>query len=117
VATRAARSNGASSTSEQDIIYSLGLFDYLDAKTATVLLQLLYAGLNHGGLLVIGNFADHPGRSFMEAGMEWHLIYRSPEELLDLSKAAAPDAHHFVMTEPEGVNLILVCSKPLQPFV
>jgi len=104
------------SLGEQDIIYSLGLFDYLDAKTATILLQRLYAELNHGGLLVIGNFSEHPGRSFMEVGMEWHLIYRSRDELLDLSKAAAPDADHFVMTEPEGVNLILVCSKPLQPF-
>jgi len=32
----------------------------------------------------------------------------------ELDKQAVPEARHSVMTEPEGVNLILVTSKPLE---
>jgi len=36
------------------------------------------------------------------------------EEMLVLGKQGAPDARHFVIAEPEGINLILVTSKPVK---
>jgi len=102
------------SLGQQDLIYSLGLFDYLEDKVAISLIKRLYAQLNPGGVLFIGNF--HPRNSlrlFMEATMEWYLIHRTEEELLALGKAAAPEGRHFVIAEPEGINIILVTSKPL----
>ncbi len=46
--------------------------------------------------------------------MEWFLIHRTEEEFLELGKQSAPEGRHFVMAEPEGINLILVTSKPLE---
>jgi|GEM_PF-3487561 len=100
----------------QDIIYSLGLFDYLNDKVATKVIAELYEKLNPGGVMLIGNFADHIVRPIMEAAMDWHLIYRTHEDCLRLAKAGAPDSQHYVMSEPAGVNLIIVISKPIQPF-
>jgi hypothetical protein len=97
----------------QDIIYSLGLFDYLNDKVATKVIVELYRHLNPGGIMLIGNFADHVIRPIMEAAMDWHLLYRTHEDCLRLAEAAAPDAQRYVMSEPAGVNLILVISKPI----
>ncbi len=97
----------------QDIIYSLGLFDYLNDRVATLLLKRLYAALKPGGALLIGNFSyRHPDFSLLESLTEWHLIFRTEEDLLRLGKEAARDGTHFVMAEPEGLNYILVITKP-----
>ena len=90
------------------------MFDYLEEKIAILLIERLYAELNPGGILLIGNFKDQPIRSLIEGAMEWYLIYRTEEELLRLGKKATPKARHYVMSEPEGINLILVISKPLK---
>lgn len=98
----------------QDIIYSLGLFDYLIDKVAISVIARLYEFLKPGGIMLIGNFhISNPLRALMEGIMEWHLIHRTEEEQLALGLAGAPEGRHFVMAEPEGINLILVTSKPL----
>ncbi len=97
----------------QDIIYSLGLFDYLEDKVAITVINRLYEFLNEGGLMLIGNFhTSNPSRALIEGAMKWFLIHRTEEEQLELGKKGASDARHFVMAEPEGINLILVTSKP-----
>jgi predicted acylesterase/phospholipase RssA len=99
---------------QQDIIYSLGLFDYLEDKVAIRMIQSLYGFLNPGGVLLVGNFdVTNPSRALMEAVMEWYLIHRTGDDMMALAKAAVPEGRHFVMAEPEGINLILVSSKPL----
>jgi hypothetical protein len=102
------------SLGKQDIIYTLGLFDYLEDKVAISLIKILYDELNAGGLLLIGNYHPcNPLRTLIEGVMDWYLIYRTEEEMMTLARAAVPDGRHFVMAEPEGINLILVTSKPL----
>ena len=64
--------------------------------------------------MLIGNFdVNNPLRVLIEGLMEWYLIHRTEEEMLELGKQGAPDARHFVIAEPEGINLILVTSKPV----
>ena len=100
---------------QQDVLYSLGLFDYLEDRVAITLISRLYAFLKPGGLMFIGNFdVSNPTRALMEGLMEWFLIHRTEEEMLNLGKQGAPDARHFVIAEPEGINLILVTSKPIE---
>jgi len=101
---------------EQDIIYSMGLFDYLEDNIASKLISYLYNFLKPGGVLLIGNFhPNNPLRALMEAYLEWFLIHRSEEELLTVAQNGAPEGSHYIMAEPEGVNLILVTSKPINP--
>ena len=98
---------------DQDVVYSLGLFDYLEQRTAIEVVKHLYGYLAAGGLMLIGNFHPrNPYRALMEGAADWFLIHRTEDELLACGKEGAPEGRHFVMAEPEGVNIILVTSKP-----
>lgn len=70
------------------VIYSSGLFDYFNYKTARFVISHLLSLLKPGGSLVIANVSHdgHDQRAFMELGMDWHLVYRNKEELLDLAE-------------------------------
>jgi extracellular factor (EF) 3-hydroxypalmitic acid methyl ester biosynthesis protein len=65
-----------------DLIYSAGLYDYLDAPTAAALTARLFEGLNPGGRLVLTNFLQGtPDLGWMESLMDWYLIYRTQAEV------------------------------------
>lgn len=92
-----------------DLIYSAGLFDYLDEKPFVHLAQTLLSSLSERGHLLIGNFATgQPSRWFMEYCSEWFLIHRTPEQLLSLGEAAGASRDAMsIMAEPAGINLFL----------
>lgn len=72
-----------------DFIYSAGLFDYLEKKLAAKLIQKLHKNISKDGQLLIPNFA--PGlleQGYMETFMDWKLIYRTEEEMLELAEMA-----------------------------
>lgn len=63
-------------------IYSAGLYDYLDEPTAAALTAKLAGMLAPQGRILLANFLpSHKDVGFMEAVMDWHLIYRTPSEL------------------------------------
>lgn len=65
-----------------DLIYSAGLYDYLPAAAAEKLTTELWAGLNPGGQMLLTNFLHgSKDRGWMEALMDWFLIYRDEEEI------------------------------------
>jgi extracellular factor (EF) 3-hydroxypalmitic acid methyl ester biosynthesis protein len=69
-----------------DLIYSLGLFDYLRESTSRKLINHLFRSLNPGGRLVVANFL--PGIKdvgYMEAFMDWNLIYRNRRQLVEMT--------------------------------
>ena len=68
-----------------DLIYSLGLYDYLEQPIAQRLTQVLFDALNPGGRLVIANYLPNESSGFMEAFLEWELIYRSKQEIMDMA--------------------------------
>lgn len=60
-----------------DFIYTAGLYDYLDEKFAQRLTRRMFEMLRPGGRLLVANF--RPGVEdvgYMEAYMNWRLIYR-----------------------------------------
>jgi hypothetical protein len=63
----------------QDVIYPLGLYDYLPASTAATLTSRLWEAVGPGGLLVVGNFAQgaQNDRAFLKAALDWWLMYRT----------------------------------------
>ncbi len=93
-----------------DLIYSAGLFDYFTDPVAQMAGAKLFEGLNKNGTLVIGNFSkDNPSRPFMEMVLEWHLLYRSPDEMAALFKGLDPNLK--VEKEPLGINLFAIMKK------
>ena len=95
-----------------DLIWSAGLFDYLDDKKFIFLFKHLLTMLNPGGTIIIGNFSPaNTARQYMEFG-EWFLYHRDEEELASLARQCGPDNDCItVEQEPEGVNLFLVVNK------
>lgn len=65
-----------------DLIYSAGLFDYLSDPMAIALADRLFDMLRPGGRLVIANLTpDLKNIAYMEAMMDWWLIYRDEMSL------------------------------------
>jgi extracellular factor (EF) 3-hydroxypalmitic acid methyl ester biosynthesis protein len=96
-----------------DLVYSMGLYDYLSTGTAIALTRRLWAAVAPGGLLAIGNFADseHPDQHLLEAGLDWYLRYRAEPEMLALV-ADLPDVRAAeVLTDPTGALHLLVARR------
>jgi extracellular factor (EF) 3-hydroxypalmitic acid methyl ester biosynthesis protein len=93
----------------RDLIYSAGLFDYLNQAMFARLLSTLYEALVPGGVLLVGNVAvNNPSRWSMEYYVEWFLIHRSPEDLRAFGEALVPTPSCVeVESEPTGINLFL----------
>ena len=71
-----------------DLVYAAGLFDYLNASAAAALTCRMFEMTRPGGLLLIPNFlASVRDRGYMEAVMDWHLIYRDHAEMQELAAA------------------------------
>ena len=82
-----------------DFIYAAGLYDYLNDKVARRLLESLFALLKKGGKVWIANFLPGiPDRAFMESFMDWWLVYRSPQQMLELAGALPRDEYSSLRT-------------------
>lgn len=95
------------------LVWSAGLFDYFTDGIFVRILRKLLTCVQPGGELVIGNFAaGNPNKAFMEVGMNWFLHHRSPQQLIELARAAGAAGWALeVNKEPKGVNLFLHCKK------
>lgn len=81
---------GASVVDKADLIYALGLYDYLPDSVAARLTRTLLAMLAPGGRLLIANFMPGiPEVGYMEAISDWYLMYRAPQELVELAAGSA----------------------------
>jgi hypothetical protein len=87
-----------------DLVYSCGLFDYLQQRTAVMLTRHLAGTARPGGQLIVANMTDHPGRVLQEIHLDWHLIYRTRDELLEVGRQAVPRAQVRILEEESGVN-------------
>jgi extracellular factor (EF) 3-hydroxypalmitic acid methyl ester biosynthesis protein len=96
------------------VVYCAGLFDYLSDRVCRRLMDIFYEILAPGGLLVATNVeASNPDRQMMEYLMDWHLIYRSPEQLLALAPQKAPAENCRVVSDHTKVNIFLEVRRPL----
>jgi hypothetical protein len=69
-----------------DVVYSTGLFDYLQQTTAQRLTSVMFQMLRPGGRLVVANFLPGiPDIGYMESYMDWKLIYRTRHEMVEIS--------------------------------
>jgi len=90
-----------------DLIWSGGVFDYLDNKTARITLKRLWRHLKEEGEIIFGNFSpENPIRKGMELGCRWYLIHRTANELIDLCQSTGlPYKEIEIESEPLGINL------------
>ena len=99
---------------EFDVIYSMGLYDYLDEKRGQALTGALWKATAPGGLFVVGNFQGHHwARYLVEAVMDWFLIYRDEDDMVTLA-ADADGARIDVTTDQNGILHLLQLRKGSQ---
>jgi SAM-dependent methyltransferase len=79
--------NGIAGIGKFDFIYSLGLYDYLSDAAARRLLSTAVDMLRPGGKVWIANFTDDTScAGYMEAVMDWWLVYRSEDRMHALTE-------------------------------
>jgi hypothetical protein len=76
-----------------DLVYAAGLFDYLNDATAAAFTRRMFDMTRPGGLMLIPNFlAGIRDAGYMEAIMDWRLIYRDHAGMRAMAAALPPDA-------------------------
>jgi chemotaxis methyl-accepting protein methylase len=67
----------------QDLIYTVGLIDYLVPKRVKSLVTTLYNSLAVGGTLIVGNMHRTPGGNLwpMEFITDWNILYRDAHDM------------------------------------
>jgi hypothetical protein len=97
----------------QDLIYSLGLIDYLSARRAKALAEALYEHLNPGGTLILANLRASPTSLLWPAEFvtDWSLIYRTREDMRQLA-ADLPGAAVDISQDRTGGVWFLTVGKP-----
>jgi len=69
-----------------DLIYASGLYDYLRKATGTRLATIMFQFLKPQGEMFITNFSKYsPDAGYMEAFLDWALIYRIENEVEELA--------------------------------
>jgi hypothetical protein len=69
-----------------DLVYSTGLFDYLNQKSGRRLVASMFYMLNPGGKVIVANFLpDVHDVGYMEIFMDWNMIYRTRQEMMDIT--------------------------------
>lgn len=104
--------DGKNPLPNQDLIYCVGLFDYLTDDTCSKLLKILYRSLNPGGLLVASNLhVSNTFSTFMEFAGEWYIIHRSEEEMLNLFACDDSVERKWVELEDSNTDVYLLIKR------
>lgn len=99
------------------LAYAAGIFDYLPMDIAKRLAIKMLSDLRSGGTLILTSFLDTTkGIGYMEAVMDWFLIYRTAGEMFEL---VTQDKHcselisnHVYQEDPTGsIGYLLVIRK------
>lgn len=76
---------GARPAQDLDLAYTAGLYDYLNDEIATATTSILFSMLRPGGRVLIANYAPSlVDAAYMEACMDWWLIYRDEADVRGL---------------------------------
>lgn len=92
-----------------DLVWSAGLFDYLNDKEFKFLTQRICSLAKGDGEAIIGNFSNkNPTKPYMEVVHDWILNYRSKKQISGLAKECGISEENIkVDKEEECINLFL----------
>ncbi len=94
----------------QDIVYSMGLFDYLKDQRARGLAKALFGLVKPGGLLILGNMNERPLSNLwpMECLADWRLYYRNNQEMLGWAEGLDKENAWTETESTDRVRLLFV---------
>jgi extracellular factor (EF) 3-hydroxypalmitic acid methyl ester biosynthesis protein len=110
---RLALGRSESDIRDQDLVYSIGLIDYLGDDLVVRLMDLVHSMLRPGGRIILGNI--HPRnftRGLMDHVLDWKLVHRTEQDMDRLFEASAfGRASTNIRFEDEGINLFAECIR------
>jgi extracellular factor (EF) 3-hydroxypalmitic acid methyl ester biosynthesis protein len=96
-----------------DLVYCAGLFDYLPDTICRQLIGVFYDWVAPGGLLIVTNVdPSNPIRHWLGYVLDWHLIYRTAQQMLSLRAEPISRDPVSVLADPTGVNLFMEIRRP-----
>ena len=99
----------AEESNKYDFIYCAGLFDYFSDRACSRVLKLFYKLVKPGGEVLSTNVhSDNPAIAAMEYLVEWYLVYRNEQQMLDL---VSDIPGKKVYADETGLNIFLEFSK------
>jgi len=114
IVRESARTIERAARDQYDFVYCAGLFDYLPNQVCRLLIDILYDWVAPGGLLLATNVEpSNPLRNGMEHLLDWHLVYRTGQQLEALHPQRVSTDCITVRADVTGVNLFLDIRKPV----
>lgn len=97
----------------QDLVYSIGLIDYLNDNLVLKLTNWIHALLGPGGRVVLGSFHPrNPSMAYMDHILDWRLIHRGEADMDELyQRSAFQRPCTQIRFEAQGINLFAECAK------
>lgn len=99
---------------DYDVIYSIGLLDYLDKNIAVKLITNLKNALKKNGVIICANFGDkyrNSSAGLMEWATEWFLIYRNQDDLSDIFLRSGFKKEDLCMYSTSDKVIEFCCAK------
>lgn len=97
---------------QYDLVYCAGLFDYLADPICRALTRILYDWVAPGGLLITTNVdISNPRKLTMDYLLEWHLLYRTRNDLMAIKPDNIPEDLCKVISDDTGVNIYFEAQK------
>lgn len=95
-----------------DIIEMVGLMDYFHDPWAIRTLSLIRENLSANGTLITANIVPNTEQRFISDVVGWKMIYRTPEDLIDLALAAGFSKDKIkIIREPLKIHAVLIVKK------
>lgn len=90
----------------QDLVYSVGLIDYLGDAIVVKLLDFIHGTLRPGGRVILGNFhTRNATKAFMDHVLDWKLIHRTESDMRRLFGASRFGTCNRISYEPLRINM------------
>ncbi|MBI2052234.1 MAG: class I SAM-dependent methyltransferase family protein [Candidatus Sungbacteria bacterium] len=95
-----------------DMIEMVGLLDYFGETKSITLLSFIYEYLNKNGFLITANIIHNREQKFISKVVGWPMIYRQPENLIDMALAAGFIPQNIkIVCEPLKIHAVLIAKK------
>ncbi len=96
---------------KQDVVYCMGLADYVPDERLQPLVSALFALVADGGSLILGNMKE-PSDTFwaLDFILDWPLVYRTERAMRDLA-ASMQASRTQLLLEETGNNFVLKLRK------
>lgn len=95
---------------QQDLIYAFGIYDYLNDLIAKKLTKILFQSLGDSGELFICNVAKEKEslRAYFEFLGEWEMIYRTKEQLKQLTQSIPYSKMKFIDDNENSYHFLCI---------